>query len=629
MLPKGTILHGNLRVDGYLSSGGFGNTYVVTHTGFNRKRAVKEFFMKGVSERNMETGAVMVSNAAKVAEFNDQLRKFKKEAQRIYNLNNEHIITVYELFDENDTAYYVMDYIDGETLAERIERIRKPLTESQAMDVLTQVLDALREVHSKGIWHLDIKPANIMIDRQGVVKLIDFGASKQGDIEQGGAARTSVIAYTMGYAPVEQIDKLYSKIGPWTDFYALGATLYHLLTCKKPPLPSEIFEDESPYKQTALPMPHVSVRMRELILWMMNPSRNKRPQSVNDILTFINPPKPAKQYEETAVKPTKTEETIIQEEDVTTPPVRPAVITEKRSKRSIWISLIVALSVIGLFLVYRYLPAGFYSTHPDDEKVKELPSPRQDIPRVVQQAIDDMVLVKGGTFTMGATSEQSGDADGDESPAHQVTLSDFYISKYEVTQKLWLTVMYSNPSRSIGHARRRLHLCQIPVCDNPSEFTGDLTRPVENVSWEDCQEFITKLNQMTGKNFRLPTEAEWEYAARGGNKSKGFKYSGSNNIHYVAWYNGNSGHTTHPVGQKDPNELGLYDMSGNVFEWCQDWYGDYGSESQIDPTGPSSGSDRVTRGGSWNHIAESCRVSFRVDGSSSGRNFIQGLRLAL
>ena len=217
-----------------------------------------------------------------------------------------------------------------------------------------------------------------------------------------------------------------------------------------------------------------------------------------------------------------------------------------------------------------------------------------------------MIAVEGGTFPMGATVEQGKDVDDDEKPVHNVTLSDYYIGETEVTQELWLAVMGKNPSN----------------------FKGD-KKPVEQVSWDDCQEFITKLNQLTGKNFRLPTEAEWEYAARGGNKSKGYKYSGSNTIDNVAWYTNNSGSKTHDVKTKQANELGIYDISGNVWEWCQDRYGSYSSSSQINPTGPSSGSRRVIRGGSWYYYAKYCRVSFRYSRSPDISSYNLGLRLSL
>lgn len=216
-----------------------------------------------------------------------------------------------------------------------------------------------------------------------------------------------------------------------------------------------------------------------------------------------------------------------------------------------------------------------------------------------------MIAVKGGTFTMGATSEQTG-ADSDESPTHSVTLSDYYIGETEVTQELWSAVMGSNPSN----------------------FTGNMQRPVEKVSWNDCQTFISKLNELTGETFRLPTEAQWEYAARGGNQAQGRLYSGSNTIDDVAWYTSNSSSTTHPVKTKAPNELGIYDMSGNVWEWCSDWYGSYSSAAQTDPTGPSTGSYRVLRGGSWYSIATGCRVADRGSSAPTNSGIYLGLRLA-
>ena len=218
----------------------------------------------------------------------------------------------------------------------------------------------------------------------------------------------------------------------------------------------------------------------------------------------------------------------------------------------------------------------------------------------------EMVKVEAGTFMMGATSEMK-DSYGWEKPVHQVTLTnDYYMGKYEVTQALWEAVMGSNPSY----------------------FKGD-NLPVEKMSWKDCQRFISKLNSMTGRKFRLATEAEWEYAARGGKKSRSYQYSGSSNISDVAWYDGNSVNKTHPVGTKQANELGIYDMTGNVWEWCSDWYGFYSSSSQTNPTGADSGSSRVFRGGSWYGNARYCRLSFRDCTPPDCRGYNLGLRLAL
>lgn len=206
----------------------------------------------------------------------------------------------------------------------------------------------------------------------------------------------------------------------------------------------------------------------------------------------------------------------------------------------------------------------------------------------------EMVRVEGGTFSMGSYSGES-----DEQPVHSETVGTFYIGKTEVTQRLWSAVMGSNPSN----------------------FRGE-NLPVENVSWFDCQEFVDRLSRLTGRIFRLPTEAEWEYAARGGNKSRNYTYSGSNDLYRVAWYTENSGSTTHPVGQKLDNELGIFDMSGNVWEWCSDNYSS--SYSQ-----PRNSSYRIQRGGSWYYYASSCRVANRYCNTPGNRINYLGLRLAL
>lgn len=217
--------------------------------------------------------------------------------------------------------------------------------------------------------------------------------------------------------------------------------------------------------------------------------------------------------------------------------------------------------------------------------------------------IIDMVLVKGGTFLMGCNDDHN-----NEEPVHSVNLNDFYIGKYEVTQKQWRDVMRINPSSFFG-------------CDDC---------PVEEVNWNDVQKFIIKLNQKNGKNYRLPTEAEWEFAARGGNKSRIYTYSGSNNLDDVAWHSSNSRMKTHPVGMKQPNELGIYDMSGNVWEWCGDWYGSdyYQTSPSNNPIGPANGSARVLRGGAWNEKETFQRVVFRISGSPSIVHFGFGFRLA-
>ena len=286
MLQVGTVLHGTYRIESYLSSGGFGNTYKVTNQEFHETFAIKEFFVKGVCQRDGNNTTIIVSNSENVDSFALQKEKFKKEARRLRSLNNPHIVKVYDLFEENGTAYYVMDYVDGENLSTRLNCTQSPLSESVVRNYLSQILYGLDAIHAAGIWHLDIKPANIVVDSHDIVKLIDFGASKQ-QSAAGGATMSTGISYTNGYAPSEQISQSYEKFGPWTDFYALGATVYKLLTNQDPPSVSDLSEDETEDKHLALPMPNVSEEMKKLVVWMMQVNRLKRPKNVGEIRRIL------------------------------------------------------------------------------------------------------------------------------------------------------------------------------------------------------------------------------------------------------------------------------------------------------------------------------------------------------
>ena len=286
MLQVGTILHGTYKIESYLSSGGFGNTYLAKNIEFDETYAIKEFFVKGVCQRDGNSTTISVSNAENTNSFEQQREKFKKEARRLRSLSNPHIVKVYDLFEENGTAYYVMDYVDGENLSARLKRTNAPLAESEVRNYLNQILDGLEAIHNEGMFHLDIKPANIMVDSHDVVKLIDFGASKQ-QSTVGGATMSTGISYTNGYAPSEQMAQSYDKFGPWTDFYALGATMYKLLTNQDPPSVSDLSEDETEDKHLALPMPNVSEEMKKLVVWMMQVNRLKRPKNVGEIRRFL------------------------------------------------------------------------------------------------------------------------------------------------------------------------------------------------------------------------------------------------------------------------------------------------------------------------------------------------------
>lgn len=310
MLREGTILRGIYRIEKQLATGGFGNTYIAINTEFDERVAIKEFFIKGKTERDETTSSVSVSNVENMQEFEEQRDKFKKEARRIRKLNNKHIIRVYDLFEENGTAYYVMDYIDGESLADRLKHKNCPMSEQEVLQILPQILDALKTVHDINLWHLDLKPANIMIDKQGQVTLIDFGASKH--IEKNGVLTTSsAMAKTEGYFPPEQTSQTMKNIGAWTDIYSLGATLYKLLTNSTPPTFDDIINDDI----DAFKFPStVSSTIKDLIIWMMKPNRKQRPQNIDEINAFL-----ATHGKGEAHKQDTIEETIYDEETILEP----------------------------------------------------------------------------------------------------------------------------------------------------------------------------------------------------------------------------------------------------------------------------------------------------------------------
>ena len=615
MLPVGAVLDNRYRIIRYLASGGFGNTYVAEDSRLGGEVAVKEFFIRGTNHRSDDGTTVDVSNVDNKVLFDTQLEKFKREAARIFKLHNDHIIHVFDLFEANGTSYYVMDLVKGTSLSVLVRE--HPLSEAEAMDVIFQVLDALKAMHASGLYHLDIKPGNIMRDASGHCTLIDFGASKQFTADERNTL-SSVMAYTPGYAAIEQIAQQTKNIGPWTDFYALGATFYCLLTGNRPP---EVDADDTASDGRQFPYPsEVSERSRRAIAAMMNPSRRLRPQSADEVFALL-------EDDTTMVMPIKEsphrsmdEETLIVDPKPNSPAVNEASSNslvgyngderaeDSSSNRKYFVFAIVA-AVLGLggYLAWNsgLLSKSVQSESSNSVENSSLTQETKSLDPVIQQLIDNMVEVDGGTFTMGATYEQDY-SDIDEYPIHEVTLSSYKIGRYEVTQEEWEAVMGYNPASFVSPKR-----------------------PVEFVSWDDCQEFIRKLNDMTGKNFRMPTEAEWEFAARGGNRSNGYKYAGGDNVNKVGWYSINSGGRTKEVGLKSPNELGLYDMTGNLWEWCSDWYGSYDGEEQTTPSGPGYGSSRVLRGGGWNGGDKNCRVSNRDGRKPDYSSDRLGLRLVL
>lgn len=311
-LRSGTILKGKYRIISHLSSGGFGKTYLAEYGSRNTKVAIKEFFMTMANQREADGVTVSVDwTKENASAFGFQLAKFKKEYERLRLINNVHVVKVHECFEEKGTAYYVMDFVEGDDLKGRLKQRRTPYAEKTVLGYLKQILDGLAAIHSAGLLHLDIKPSNIMVDAHGYVKLIDLGASK--DYMRGvGATVLTGMARTDRYAPPEQIDGSYDKLGPWTDFYALGATIYYLLTCNEIPTWTELNEDKSNDKRNSLSMSDISEETKRLVVWLMNTDREKRPRSVSEILTKLSAKKTtSSSYDETTMLPHDTEEATV------------------------------------------------------------------------------------------------------------------------------------------------------------------------------------------------------------------------------------------------------------------------------------------------------------------------------
>lgn len=544
-LKQGTLLQGGKYViKRVLGQGGFGITYLAEQVSLGREVAIKEFFMKDNCVRNVETGGVTVPTTGSAVQVEQYRKKFLKEARTLASLDHPHIVSVIDVWEENGTVYYSMPYMSGGSLRDYVATHGR-MPETQALRYVGQIASALKYMHEKKqLCHYDIKPANILIDNYDNAILIDFGISKNYD-SNGNETSSTPVGMSEGFAPLEQYQQMVNEFSPASDVYALGATLFYLLMGKVPPSAISLVQGEELQFDEA-----VSSTVKEVVLSAVVPAVKKRLQSAD---RFIN------------LKSSGHGDKTIEIDETTSISPRPNSTEETR----------------------------------EETQMLGRERPVIDNP-IIQKLLDDMVLVKGGTFMMGHKSIIG-------SGTHQITLHDYYICKYQVTQNLWQTIMGSNPS-----------------CFNTAPRL-----PVERVSWEDCQRFISKLNQMSNKWFRLPTEAEWEFAARGGNNSKGYKYSGSNAINEVAWYDGNSCGKTHLVGMKAPNELGLYDMSGNVWEWCQDWYGNFIKETQINPAGALSGRYRVSRGGGWCGLSGNCKVYRRGGYDPASHNVFLGLRLAM
>ena len=556
--PGSTLQNGKYEIQRVLGQGGFGVTYLALQQGLNRIVAIKEFFMENFCVRNADTHHVTIATESS-REFVEHYRnKFLKEARNIAKLEHPNIVSIIDVFEENSTAYYVMKYAQNGSLDDKVKR-EGHLSEADAKRYILKIANALRFVHQHKMTHLDVKPANILLSDNDEPWLIDFGLSKQYDTKTGEQTSSTPLGYSPGYAPIEQyMAGGAGTFSPESDIYSLGATFYKLLTGDTPPDASTVANEGLPVQE--LKAKGVSQQTIYAIFQAMEPLRKDRLHDMDSFISLLEEGPVQGPSEQPAIQPPSqpyTVQTIISGETAPAAGVQDmgkidqkqqlVHKAEKKRIRNLLIviaTMVVCVAIAALVNKCRGNTKGGAQLEIDSLEIDSVALDAQwtnDTKTFDVNGVSfTMIPVEGGTFTMGATSEMTA-PDSDEKPTHQVTLSSYYMGETEVTQALWQAVMGSNPSW----------------------FQGD-NLPVEWVSWHDCQTFISRLNSLTGKRFRLPTEAEWEYAARGGNQSRHTQYSGSSRIDDVVWYEDNSGRKTHPVKTKQPNELGLYDMSGNV-----------------------------------------------------------------
>ncbi len=579
LLPPGTYLYnGKYVIEKKIGEGGFGITYKALQTGLNRKVCIKEYFLAGKCMRN--TRAKTVYSIGNNGDTYEKYRQsFLEEAKMLASLSHSNIVEVIDIFDENGTSYMVMPFIIGKSLESIVETQGK-LSYPDAVNYIAQITDAVGYIHEQHLLHRDIKPANIMITPDYKAILIDFGAARK--FEQDKTQRHTAML-THGYAPPEQYSDL-SRKGAYTDIYAIGATLYFVLTGKVPMDATARVLEKMPEPKAL--SPDIPDEINRTILKAMQIKAENRHQSIGEFMDDLRNIRPSTLIDETSDR--------------------------KSSKKSRWV---IGAAVVVIVLLVAYL---FLRVRVDGET--DVTS--EDF---TGMHLYPMVKVEGGSFVMG---DKTMDEDYEDCPPHRVTLSDFYIGQFEVSQGFWKKIM--------GKSHHS-------AASQPKEGAGKkLTQeqqnlfPVENVSFIEIQEFISRLNEQTGRHFALPTEAQWEYAARGGKQAKeNTRYANGKPYPANIWFKKDK---NKPFVIKLPeavNELGIYQMSGNVAEWCLDYYDEEFYRNSNNSRNPynsvlNESGNRVVRGGSYMDSSEDyVNVFFRDEKNEKSRPEATGFRLVI
>lgn len=493
------------------------------------------------------------------------VKNLKREAATAMQLSHPHIVRLHDLHTDDHQKFLVMEYIEGDTLEDLLaDQDDETLPLGKVLDIAEKIGAALDYAHSEKVLHRDLKPSNIMIAKDGKVKLLDFGIARE--IKDSYTRVTgNETSGTLPYMSPQQL--MGDDPTPAMDIYSFAAVIYERLSGHPPFYMGDIREQINTKDVT--PITDCDENINSVLLNALSKNPSQRPVTVGAFTGLLSG--------------------LIESEP--NPVGRTVHDDSLRTKKSV--------------------PERQIKRETNDIKpaVNTSSGPTPNKPWQVPNLGTDFVYIAPGSFQMGSNEGHS-----DEKPVHTVKITQgYWLGKTEVTQAEYHKLMGNNPSR----------------------FKGD-NNPVETVSWNDVTTFCRKLTEQerklgrlpTGYEYRLPTEAEWEYAARGGSHGRDTKYSGSDDLANVAWYSGSS-NKTRLVGQKQANELGLFDMSGNVWEWCYDWYGSYSSDTHTDPTGPQSGSYRVYRGGGWGNDASDCRVAGRSHYTPTFTNYGLGFRVAL
>jgi serine/threonine protein kinase len=573
-----------------LGEGGMATVYLAENTKFRTNVAIKFLNIEFTHNENIR-------------------KRFLAEARNIFKMSHPNIVRVTDLVEEGRMVAFVMEYIDGTTLKEYLQAQDK-LKNEAIKQLFLQMLEAVDYVHNYGFIHRDIKPSNFMLTKDGKVKLLDFGIAKNTEKENEDYTLTGTgsMLGTPLYMSPEQI-KSTKAVTYQSDIYSLGVVLWEMIMRKKRydtktmstfELQTKIINEKLPITNTKWDAIVKKATENELstrypsvldlandvmkLDFSVSPQQEIQKTQILSVSAPIEEQKREKVSPNSSVVPFSTHYSIDKDQSQHKS-------KNQSYKKKIGLSFL-AVILLGIVARSTYFSKTSYAIS-DIEK--------------------SMILVRGGAFDMGCDHYR--DCETDEQPLHTIFLDDYYIGQFEITQYQWKAIM----------GDKKFHF---DACDNC---------PAETISWLDVQEFLKRISQLTEKNYRLPTEAEWEYAARSGNNKNDYLYATDHKLSEVAWYDKNSEEKTHPVGEKVPNKLNIYDMTGNVREWCSDWYGAYYyaelERGAQNPRGPSfsslNPSGRVLRGGSWSTGAYKCRILTRWYMDEKKGNKYNGFRVVL